>query len=136
MSEKFIPPTEIQTLSSREIQRIAEYLMFLRDYRRHKDDRQTAASILETADEIDINNARLIGCDDIVMRLKRNALALCNLQDMVSSCIDSMQSEIRSIIEAQNDEHDRHLAHVEQLHENWRVQRRAETAKVRRLKAK
>ena len=136
MREKFTPPEETITLSGHEIQRIAEYLSFLYDKQRYDADRQTGTTLLNTACEISIKDARQIGCDDLVMRLQRNALALCNLQDMIVSCIESMQSEIRSIIEAQNGEHEQYLERTNQLRQTWLLQRQAERKKVYRQKTK
>lgn len=121
-------------MNENEIQRIAECLLFLRDNQRYEADRDTSALILEKANAISADNARRIGCEDILMRLKRNALALCNLQDMLISCIDNMQSEIRSYIEAQNGEYYRQNERAEQLRKISHMQKLAQQARARRQK--
>ena len=116
MSE-FNPPIENASLPGDTIRDIAEHLLYLKSNSRFEWDKRSATSILESANALSIAQAKLIGCDDTVIRLQRNALALCNLIEMVNGCIDSMQSEVRTIIDARNTEHDQYLARLERMRE-------------------
>lgn len=134
MSE-FNPPIENASLPGEPIRDIAENLLYLKSNSRFEWDKRSATSISESANALSIAQAKLIGCDDTVIRLQRNAIALCNLIEMVSSCIDCMQSEVRTIIDARNTEHDQYLARLKRMREIQTKQyNAAKSAKCRNKK--
>lgn len=125
--KEFVPPVEKPSLNGETIADICENIVLLKQQIHHAKSRDLCTLMQKDIDSLSVIQARQIDCGDVLEKLKRNALALTNLLDILNMAIDNTQTNIRDIITARDEEHRRYEMYVAKLYKAWRGSNRKKT---------
>ena len=117
--KEFVPPVEKPSLNGDTIADICEYIVSLKKQLHYTSSRNLCVKLQKDIDRLSVREARQLDCGDALEKLKRNALAVTNLLDMLQMVIENTQSNIRDIITARDAEHERYLQYVAKLRKAW-----------------
>ena len=132
ITKVFVPPVERPAMDHKKIGKICDYIGAANDKVYFKQSKIRAAKMQAVVDSMSIASAKQIGCDDILIRLQRNALAYANVIGILQMVAENLQTNIRDILTACNAEHEQYLDNVEKLRKQWYKQERANQQKERR----
>ena len=124
--KRFVPPIEDPSINTDLLADILCWMKDIYDDRKDENERRDIKRIQKAADSISIMRAKKIGMDDMVARLRRNAMALQLIRSMYNDCMYAMRSEIRTLFEASQAEHEEYLKRLETLKSTFAKQCNAE----------
>ena len=132
--KEFVSPVEKPSLNGETIADICDYIVSLKKQLHYTSSRNLCVKLQKDIDKLNVREARILDCGDELEKLKRNALAVTNLLDMLQMAIENTQSNIRDIITARDAEHERYLQYVAKLRKAWQQQQYDANKKRKRTK--
>ena len=132
----FVPPVEKPSLDGTTVALICHNIRLLNDPKRFEDNKTAAVELLKDTERLSMLGAHDIGCGDWLVRLRKNALALITVQNLVQLTIENMVEEQNEILRAIQKEHELYLANVEKMRKAWIAENRKERDKERKAQKK
>lgn len=120
----YVAPKERPSLNDDAINDIRCWAKILDESDENARNRRRASDILDAIESLDRAGALRLECLDTLERVRRNALALVNLQGLCQMCVQSIRDEIWMIAEARIKEHNAYLEECRRNKRAWQEQQR------------
>lgn len=118
-TKQFIEPKEMPSIDGAIMSNLSYLAKIMLDTRMLKEQREATGRAMITADKISGYDAENIKASDLVVRLRRNLLAMASLQEMLLQCHDGIRSEINQIQELCDNEHKQYVKMVDKMKKDY-----------------
>lgn len=130
----FIPPKEIASINMEVVADMCQIMRDLKSPGKHEM-QERALKLLQTyTSRVNMPTASPANISDQLERFRRNIASVLYLQDMILYTYENMQSELCSIIDVHTKEHDKWMAHVDELYQEHLKRKDAERKAKERAK--